>query len=185
MRAIDWMKTYKERYERFLNTGNPNTDSANAILLHSEGNGTQFPSIFAVDNAEEIAAQKAMATDAGISAHSSLQSFQTQSSSVPPMPGAVMPPMPGSMPSVATEPEISVYIAVAGQQYGPFNRELCKQMVKSGQLTEQSTVWMEGLSAWMPAGQVASLKSLFAPQLPPPMPGATSMPPMPPAMPPM
>ena len=59
IRAIDWMATYKERYERFLHTGNQATDAGNAILLHSEGNGSQLPSLFAVDNAEEIARKAA------------------------------------------------------------------------------------------------------------------------------
>ena len=50
MRAIEWMKPYKDRYENFLHTGNPATDAGNAILLHSEGDGTQFPSLFMVEN---------------------------------------------------------------------------------------------------------------------------------------
>ena len=50
MRAIDWMRTYKQRYEDFLHTGNAATDAGNAILLHSEGDGTQFPSLFMVEN---------------------------------------------------------------------------------------------------------------------------------------
>lgn len=158
MRAIDWMTPYKQRYENFLNSGNPNTDASNAILLHSEGDGSQFPSLFAVENAEEIAIHTPM----------------------PPKPGIPTPPP-------VAEPEISVYIAVSGQQYGPFNREMCKQMVKTGQLTPQSTVWMEGMPAWMPAGETEALKSLFAPKIPP-MPGNPGMPPMPqtpPAMPPI
>ena len=194
MRAIDWMKPYKEKYERFLNTGNPNTDAGNAILLHSEGNGSQFPLIFAVDNAEEIAAKNAAAQAAANQPQQPTAFAQPQTAQapvigggMPPMPGApAMPPIPGmTPPAPAPEPEIALYIAVAGQQYGPFNRELCKQMVKSGQLTEQSTVWMEGLSAWTAAGQVPTLKSLFAPQIPPSMPGAPGMAPMPPTMPPM
>lgn len=185
MRAIDWMKIYKERYERFLNTGNPNIDSANAILLHSEGNGNQLPLIFAVDNAEEIAAQKAAIMNNSAFAQPASQSFQQQPVSAPPIPGSpTMPPMTGvpAVPPTPLEPELSVYIAVAGQQYGPFNRGLCKQMVKSGQLTEQSTVWMEGLPSWQPAGEVAALKSLFAPLLPLSMSGTPGMPP---TMPPM
>lgn len=176
MRAIDWMKPYRQRYESFLHTGNPNTDAGNAILLHSEGDGSQLPPIFAVENAEEIAAQKAAATAPQPQASAPAAGMPAP----PPMPGAVPPPPP-SMP--APEPEVSLYIAVGGQQYGPFNRAMCKQMVQTGQLTAQSTVWMEGLPAWMPAAQVDALKSLFAPQMPPSMPGAPGMPPMPPAPP--
>ena len=141
IRAIDWMKPYKEKYERFLHTGNSATDAGNAILLHSEGDGSQFPSLFAVDNAEEIAAKAAQATQV------------TQPQAGP----AVPPPMPGTAPvppPIAPQTEISLFIAVAGQQYGPYTMEMCKQMVQGGQLTPQSMVWMEGMPAWTPASQV-------------------------------
>lgn len=58
MRAVDWMSTYKEKYERFLDSGNQVTDSNNAILLHSEGDGKDLPSLFAIDNAEEVIRQR-------------------------------------------------------------------------------------------------------------------------------
>ncbi len=152
IRAIDWMKDYKERYERFLNTGNPATDFNNAILLHSEGTGKDLPSLFAVDDVEEAMASKK-------------PNVGTQ---VPPtMPGAVPPP-------IAATP-INLFIAIGGQQYGPYNADQCKQMVASGQLTRQSMVWMEGLAAWTVAGQVPALASLFAPAPP------TNMPPLPPS----
>lgn len=171
MRAIDWMRPYMTRYEDFLHTGNPNTDVGNAILLHSEGNGSQFPSLFAVENAEEVAArEKPEVGQNGVSTDGN---------------GPTPPPLPGT--PVATppvpEPEISLYIAVAGQQYGPFNRAKCREMVQTGQLTAQSTVWMEGMASWSPAGQADTLKSLFAPKMPPSMPPTPGMPPVPPAPP--
>lgn len=169
IRAIDWMKPYKEKYERFLHTGNPATDAGNAILLHSEGDGSQLPSLFAVDNAEEIAAQAAMA------AQSARQPVSPQPQSAPVAP----PPVPGAAPvppPIALQPEIKLFIAVAGQQYGPYNMDMCKQMVQGGQLTPQSTVWMEGMAAWSPASQVPALQSLFAP----PPPSSPAMPPLPP-----
>lgn len=179
MRAIDWLKTYRERYENFLCTGNPNTDVCNAILLHSEGDGSQYPSLFAVENAEEIAAERAAAEQ-----QSQMPVMPQQHTAMPP--AAAMPPAQGAgmpLPPPVAEPEISVYVAVDGTQYGPFNRAVCKQMVQSRQLTPQSTVWMEGLASWMPAGQVEALKSLFAPQMPPSMPATPGMPPViPPAM---
>lgn len=179
MRAIDWLKTYRERYENFLCTGNPNTDVCNAILLHSEGDGSQYPSLFAVENAEEIAAERAAAEQ-----QSQMPAMPPQHTTMPP--AAAMPPVQGAgmpLPPPVAEPEISVYVAVDGTQYGPFNRDVCKQMVQSRQLTPQSTVWMEGLASWMPAGQVEALKPLFAPQMPPSMPATPGMPPViPPAM---
>ena len=168
------MKPYKERYERFLNTGNPATDAGNAILLHSEGDGKQLPSLFAVDNAEEIAAKAAQEAMAA-------QAATTQPQAGP----AVPPPMPGSAPvppPIVPHPEIKLFIAVAGQQYGPYNMDMCKQMVQGGQLTPQSMVWMEGMPAWAPANQVPALQTLFAPAAPtmPPLPptGGPTPPPM-------
>lgn len=147
MRCIDWMQPYKERYERFMHTGNPATDICNAILLHTEGDGSQLPSLFAVNKPQE------------------------PTGTVPP---PVNPSTPPPLMPQAQEPEISLFIAVGGQQYGPYNRELCKQMVKNGQLTPNSMVWMEGMAQWTAASQVASLQSLFAPPAP------TGMPPLPP-----
>lgn len=168
MRAIDWLASYKVRYEDFLHTGNPATDAGNAILLHCEGDGTQFPSLFAVDNAEDIAAEQAR----------SVQTAQPVTMETNIHQGSVPPPMPNSgspvPPPITQQPEIKLYIAVAGQQYGPYTYAQCKQMVQGGQLTQQSVVWMEGMSAWAPASQVSKLQDLFAP---PSIPG---MPPLPP-----
>lgn len=167
IRAIDWMSDYKKLYEKSLNTGNPASDMSNAILLHSEGDGSQFPSLFAVDNAEEIAAKAAQEAMAA----------QTTTAPQPQAGPAVPPPMPGAAPvppPIAPQPEIKLFIAVAGQQYGPYNMDMCKQMVQSGHLTPQSMVWMEGMPAWSPASQVPALQALFAPATP-------AMPPLPPA----
>lgn len=144
MRAIEWMEPYRLRYEQFLHTGNAATDASNAILLHSEGDGSQFPSLFAVDKAKE-------------------EDFTgTGGDDDTPLP----PPIP--------QAPISLFMAVGGQQYGPYNMDMCKQMVAGGQLTPQSMVWMEGMPAWAAAGTVPALQSLFAPPVPP------SMPPVPP-----
>ena len=170
IRAISWMEPYKERYESFLNTGNVNTDASNAILLHTEGDGKQLPSLFVVENATEIAAQEAQPA--------------LNSMTPPPMPGMTPPPMPGmTPPPMPQTPQIQLTMSVAGQSYGPFDYATCKQMVQTGQLNQQSMVWMPGMPAWAPAGQVPELQSLFAPQTPPqmpPIPGGMTPPPMPP-----
>lgn len=166
MRCIAWLSTYKEKYEQFLNTGNPNTDAGNAILLHSEGDGSQLPSLFVVKNAGEVAARES-ATQAPASAPVP-----------PPMPSAavVPPPMPPA------DPQVQMYMNVGGQNYGPYDYATLKQFAQNGQLTSQTMVWQQGMSAWAAAGDVAELKSLFAP-VPPPMPPVPGgMPPMPPAL---
>ena len=178
MRAIDWMAPYKQRYEQFLHTGNPATDAGNAILLHGEGNGSQFPPLFAVDNAEEIAAQE-------LARQAAAAQPQPMAGSGMQMPGATMPPVGGGapvppplgggapVPPPMQTPVISLYIGMGTQQYGPYNYDSCKQMVAAGQLTPQTMVWMEGMPAWAPASTVPVLQPLFAP------PVAPQMPPMP------
>ena len=186
MRAIEWMKTYKERYERFLHTGNPSTDVGNAILLHSEGDGSQLASLYAVENPEEIAREKLAEQERNRQQQQPVTNPGNQSTVLPgtsPTPPPVSPTPPSiDLPPVA-EPELKLYLYLNGQQYGPYNRDVCKQLVTRGQLTPQTMVWMEGMAAWTPAGQVQALQSLFAPAMPdlPP----TGMPPMPPVMPPM
>ena len=205
MRAIDWMSSYKEKYERFLNTGNPNTDAGNAILLHSENDGSHCPSLFAVENAEEIAAQKAR--EAQMAAQAQMGYAQTQAMqqpygqqpqmmsaqpqpmapqpmgaapTPPPMPGAAVPP-----PMQPAEPQVQMFLYIGGQQYGPYDYKTLKQFVPTGQLTQQTMVWQQGMAAWTPAGQVPELQALFAPQMTPAMPGVPptpQMPPMPPTM---
>lgn len=46
MRAIEDLKACKTAYERALHTGDPATDRRNAILLHTEGDGSSIPDLF-------------------------------------------------------------------------------------------------------------------------------------------
>lgn len=168
MRCISWMTTYKEKYENFLNTGNVNTDASNAILLHSEGDGKTLPSLYVVENAEEIANRSSQTSDVALSALSG--------SPVPPpvMGGSPVPP-----PVFPAEPEVQMYLHISGQQYGPYDYKTLKSFVPTGQLTAQTLVWQQGMAQWTPAGQVQELKALFAPTTPP-LPGG--MPPVPPVV---
>lgn len=187
MRAIDWMAPYKERYEQFLNTGNPNTDASNAILLHSEGDGKALPSVFALSDEEIKAKLAATQGPQQPVVQDIMQPFGQPQPVAPvqqqpapqPIGDVIAPPPPGGMvppPPVFQEPQINLFLSVAGQSYGPYNYATCKQYVQSGQLTAQSMVWMEGMPAWAPAGQVPALQALFAP--PPAMPGQPTPPPM-------
>lgn len=158
IRAISWMAPYKEKYEQFLNTGNPNTDAANAILLHSEGDGKDLPSLFVVENAEEIAGA----------------SKQAAAPAAPPQMPGMPPQMPGMPTPPPAQPTVNLFLAIGGQQYGPYDYATCQQLVKNGQLTPQSMVWQQGMPAWALASSVPELQGLFAP------PAAPGMPPMPP-----
>lgn len=172
MRAIDWMRTYKQRYEDFLHTGNAATDAGNAILLHSEGDGTQFPSLFMVENWAQIIAEKEATLSKPVSGGA------TSSNT-----GIEIPPVVTEIPPIVSDGEpvpppvyedIKLYIAVGVKRYGPYNMEQCQQLVEGGQLTQRSKVWKEGMASWAPASEVEELQPLFAP---PAIPG---MPPLPP-----
>ncbi len=80
----------------------------------------------------------------------------------PPAPGSVPPPPPGSVPIVQYS------ISANGQTFGPFNWGQLQQMVQSGQLTQQSYVWKQGMSGWELAGNIVELSPLFGSMPPPP-----------------
>lgn len=183
MRAASWLKQYKERYDRFLNTGNPSVDAQNAILLHSEGDGSELPNFFALTKDEinaKIAKRQQQQPQQPIAAQQPQQPAAPQQPAMPPR-QPEMPPMPGVvLPPPPQEKPLQLFMSVAGQQYGPYDLEICKQLVANKQLTPQTMVWKEGLPAWVPAAQVADLQPLF---MPPSMPGMPPMPPMPGGMP--
>lgn len=81
-------------------------------------------------------------------------------------------------------PQVSYHIAVNGQQYGPYDMVTMQKMAQNGQITAQSMVWCQGMTAWAPASTRPDLAQLFMPQAPqgmPPMPGG-GVPPMPPTL---
>ena len=83
------------------------------------------------------------------------------------------PVAPPPMPAQST-----YFVAVNGQQSGPFDMNALSSMVANGQLTKDTLVWKQGMPAWAAAGTVQELSSLFG-AVPPPMP---CMPPVPPQM---
>ena len=77
---------------------------------------------------------------------------------------AAPPPIPGQQ----------YFIAVDGQQAGPFTTEQMPQLVQNGTLTMQTLVWKQGMPQWAAAQTLPELASLFAPPagaVPPPIPG--------------
>jgi membrane protease subunit (stomatin/prohibitin family) len=65
-------------------------------------------------------------------------------------------------------PQLHLFVALNGQQAGPFDLPALQQMVQSGQLTRESLVWRQGMAAWATAGSLAELAPLFA-NAPPPL----------------
>ena len=75
----------------------------------------------------------------------------------------------GSMASPPPVPGANFFIAVDGQQTGPFDAEALKQQIKAGRLTKESLVWKEGMAQWTPASEAAGVSNLFG-AVPPPIP---------------
>lgn len=65
---------------------------------------------------------------------------------------------------------VQYYVAINGQQYGPYNMLQMQQMVQNGQINASVLVWAQGMPQWVAAGSVAELSQLFAttPPLVPP-----------------
>ncbi len=74
--------------------------------------------------------------------------------------GAAPPPLPQ---------ESSFFVALNGQQTGPFGAGELKLKAQSGEVSTETLVWKEGMPSWTKAGEVPELSALFA-QIPPPLP---------------
>lgn len=83
-------------------------------------------------------------------------------------------PAPGGAAPVAGAAEW--YAESQGNRVGPMPQQELVSKVVSGQVTESTLVWREGMSAWTPAGQVAELGDAFK-KVPPPLPPQRSGPP--------
>ncbi len=81
------------------------------------------------------------------------QKIQSQQQNVPPPP-----------------PVMQYFISVNGQQQGPFNVDVLKQMIAQGQITKETYVWKQGMSGWSAAGEVPEVAVLFGATPPPPPP---------------
>lgn len=72
------------------------------------------------------------------------------------------PPLPGA--------ELPVwYLGLDGKQEGPFTASDIATKKASGQVTQDTLVWKQGLANWQKAGEVQDLAQLFA-SMPPPLP---------------
>jgi membrane protease subunit (stomatin/prohibitin family) len=81
-------------------------------------------------------------------------------------------PPTGTAPTPPPIPkEISYFVALEGQQTGPFKLSQLRQQISEGQLHRKTLVWTEGMKNWKPAEQVEALSKLFA-KIPPPIPPA-------------
>jgi len=75
--------------------------------------------------------------------------------------GAVPPPLP--------QQAAAFFIAINGQQQGPFDVNSLAAKARDGSLQRNTLVWRQGMANWSPAEQVAELTNVFA-AVPPPLP---------------
>lgn len=73
---------------------------------------------------------------------------------------ATPPPIPNSVP---------FFIALAGQQQGPFNLNELLAKIKTGEVNRDTLVWSQELVEWTAADKVGALTHAFA-HIPPPLP---------------
>lgn len=59
-------------------------------------------------------------------------------------------------------PSVQYYVAVNGEQTGPFEFKALRKMVATGKLSRNTLVWTEGMDNWTEAADVDALKELFA-----------------------
>lgn len=71
------------------------------------------------------------------------------------------PPLPGN--------NAQYFVAVNGQQQGPFNLATLQQMTQQGSLTRETLVWKQGMAGWTKASDAPDLGNLFG-AIPPPLP---------------
>ena len=72
------------------------------------------------------------------------------------------PPLPGN-------PQF--FIAVNGQQQGPYSFQSLQQMIQQGSFSADTLVWKQGMANWIKASESLELKPLFD-STPPPIPPA-------------
>ncbi|MEO0405431.1 MAG: SPFH domain-containing protein, partial [Bacteroidota bacterium] len=98
-----------------------------------------------------------MANQVGNAFQQNTENTQAQASATG---GSAPPPLPG---------EMKVWVAIGGQQAGPFNKNTLQELIKNGQVNPNSLVWKEGMAGWQAASAVSDVNQLFS-STPPPLP---------------
>lgn len=76
----------------------------------------------------------------------------------------------GQMNTPPPPPNVQYYVAVNGQQSGPFNYGQLQQLVQQGRLSKGTYVWKAGMAEWDVAGNIQELSQLLQSTPPPPPP---------------
>jgi len=85
------------------------------------------------------------------------------------MMSGMMSGMVNQMATPTPPPLVQFFVAVNGQQTGPFTIDQLTQMATQGNFKPDSMVWKAGMTNWVAANTVAELGAVFG-QVPPPPP---------------
>ncbi|WP_306352927.1 SPFH domain-containing protein [Flavobacterium sp. '19STA2R22 D10 B1'] len=97
---------------------------------------------------------------AGFAMANQMTQAYTQGQSNNSAPQSTPPPIPSG---------ISYFVAINGQQAGPFNQTQLEELVKKGEFSRENLVWKQGLSGWDKAENQTDLQILWT-NTPPPLP---------------
>ena len=70
-------------------------------------------------------------------------------------------PAPGQ-PAPEAVPDSAWYLAIDGDELGPYDMAEMKSMVPTGELTRETLVWKEGMADWAAADTVPGLRTIFS-----------------------
>ena len=81
-----------------------------------------------------------------------------------------LPPAQAAPPPIPGAAAFQYFVAVNGQQAGPFAVSVLQQMQMAGTFNSASVVWRQGMAEWQSAGTLPELAQIFVPSAPPPFP---------------
>lgn len=79
------------------------------------------------------------------------------------------PTAPASPPPLPSTQSV-FFVAINGQQTGPFTIDTLAKMVINGSFVKDNLVWKQGMPNWVPASSVSELNPCFLATSPPPLP---------------
>ncbi|WP_434996638.1 SPFH domain-containing protein [Vibrio scophthalmi] len=139
------------------------------------GNLNQYTQFQAAEALEAAAQNGGGNASAGMEMGMGFAMAQQMAQAMTPQQGSQQHSQPQSSQSQIAPPPLpqqsEYFVAVNGQQAGPFALDTLQHQITAGQISQDSLVWKQGMAAWEKASTVAELQNLFQ-AAPPPIPGA-------------
>lgn len=134
---------------------------------------TKFQTAEAIRAAAENPAGGAAGAGVGLGAglgmaNQMLNAFGAQTQSQAGQPAAA--PQAGGVGGPPPLPQaVQLYVAIDGQQAGPFDVPTVQSLVQQGRVTRETLIWKQGMANWAAASSVPETANLFG-ATPPPLP---------------